>query len=194
MTTRVGRDGAAQRPSRYYHVVARTPASAPQLVTSLRRELLTIEPGLVFINSATMETSLALSLLPDRMAAMLASGFGAIGTLLAAIGLYGVIAFSVARRTREIGVRVAIGADRRDVLRLIMRQGLGLVAVGAGTGVLLAAALATLLGGILYGVGAFDPLAWGAALVVLLAAAGAANFFPARRAMRLDPVTALRTE
>ena len=78
---------------------------------------MTLEPGLVFINSATMETSLALSLLPSRVAAMLATGFGVIGTLLAGIGLYGVIAFSVARRTREIGVRVAIGADRRDVLR-----------------------------------------------------------------------------
>jgi predicted permease len=185
---------AAQRPSRYYHVVARTGGSATQLVASLRRELLTLEPGLVFINSATMETSMALSLLPDRVAAMLASGFGLIGTLLAAIGLYGVVAFSVARRTREIGVRVAIGADRRDVLRLIMRQGFVLVAVGAAAGVVLAAVLATVLAGILYGVGAFDPIAWGGAFIVLLAAGGAANFIPARRAMRLDPVSALRTE
>ena len=101
-----------------------------------------------------METSLALSLLPSRVAAMLATGFGVIGTLLAGIGLYGVIAFSVARRTREIGVRVAIGADRRDVLRLIMRQGLALVMAGAGIVDVCAGGIATVLGGVLYRVSA----------------------------------------
>jgi predicted permease len=185
---------ALQRSSRYYHVIARTKGNAAQLVTSLRRELLALEPGLVFINSGTMETAMSLSLLPHRVAALLAAGFGLVGTLLAATGLYGVIAFSVARRTREIGVRMAIGADRRDVLRLVMRQGFALVAVGAGAGVILAAGIATVLGGILYGVGAFDALAWGASFTVLLAAAAAANLIPAWRAMRLDPVTALRTE
>jgi predicted permease len=185
---------ALQRSSRYYHVIARTKGNAAQLVTSLRRELLALEPGLVFINSGTMETAMSLSLLPHRVAALLAAGFGLVGTLLAATGLYGVIAFSVARRTREIGVRMAIGADRRDVLRLVMRQGFALVAVGAGAGVILAAGIATVLGGILYGVGAFDALAWGTSFTVLLAAAAAANLIPAWRAMRLDPVTALRTE
>ena len=122
-----------ERPTPYLHfAAAQRPALLPRcraharqrspIGDIARRELLTLEPGLVFINSATMETSLALSLLPSRVAAMLATGFGVIGTLLAGIGLYGVIAFSVARRTREIGVRVAIGADRRDVLRLIMAR------------------------------------------------------------------------
>jgi ABC-type antimicrobial peptide transport system permease subunit len=185
---------AAQRPSRYNYIVARTEGNAAELLAAMRRELLALEPGLVFVNSATMETSLALSLLPDRVGAMLAAGFGAIGTLLAAIGLYGVIAFSVARRTREIGVRMAVGADAASVLRLVMRQGLTLAIVGAALGLALGALVARTLGAILYGVGAFDPIAWTAALSVLFAAALLANFVPARRAMRVNPIAALRTE
>ena len=141
-----------------------------------------------------MEKSLETSLLPARVGAVLAAGFGGLGTLLAAIGLYGVIAFSVTRRTREIGVRMAIGADRRRVLGLIMRQGLVLVVVGAVAGLALATAAAQVLSGVLYGVGAFDPLAWTMALGVLAAAAALANFVPALRAMRVNPVTALRAE
>jgi predicted permease len=185
---------ALQRPSPYNYVVARTRGDEAQLVGALRRELLALEPGLVFVGSNTMEASLELSLLPQRVAAWLAIAFGAVGTLLAAIGLYGVIAFSVARRTREIGVRVAIGAQTSDVLSLVMRQGLALVAIGGVVGVALAAVLARVLGGLLYEVGAFDPLAWGAAVAVLVVATIAANLVPARRAMRVDPVTALRTE
>jgi ABC-type antimicrobial peptide transport system permease subunit len=160
----------------------------------MRRELLTLEPSLVFMSSSTMEKSLESSLLPERVGAILAAGFGGLGTLLAAIGLYGVIAFSVTRRTREIGVRMAIGADRGRVLGLIMRQGLVLLVVGAVAGIALAAAAAQVLSGVLYGVGAFDPVAWLTALVVLASTAGLANLVPALRAMRVNPVTALRAE
>ena len=185
---------ALQRPSRFNHLLAQTSGDAEALVFAMRRELLTLEPGLVFISSSTMEKSLEASLLPERVGAVLAAGFGGLGTLLAAIGLYGVIAFSVTRRTREIGVRMAVGADRRRVLGLIMRQGLLLLVVGAVAGLALAAAAAQVLSGVLYGVGAFDPLAWTMALGVLAAAAALANFVPALRAMRVNPVTALRTE
>jgi predicted permease len=185
---------AAQRPSRFFHAVARTQGNADQLVNTMRRELLALEPGLVFMSSATMDAALAASLLPDRVGAMLATAFGGLGTMLAAIGLYGVIAFSVARRTRELGVRVAIGADARTLLTMVMRQGLRLVAIGAVLGSVLAAVAARFLSGVLYGVGAFDPTAWGAALGLLVVAATLANFIPARRAMRVNPVTALRTE
>ncbi len=185
---------AAQRPSRYNYLVAHTEGDAAQLLAAMRREMLGLEPGLVFVNSATMETSLALSLLPDRVGALLAAGFGGVGTLLAAIGLYGVIAFSVARRTREIGVRIAIGADAGTLLRLIMRQGLTLVVVGAALGLALGALAARAIGAVLYGVSAFDPIAWTTALSVLFGAALLANFVPARRAMRVNPITALRTE
>jgi putative ABC transport system permease protein len=175
-------------------VLARTNGSAAQLLAALRRELLALEPALVFVGSSTMSDSLSMSLLPQRMAALLAGGFAGVGTLLAAIGLYGVIAFSVARRTREIGVRVAIGADRRDVLLLVLRQGVTLVGVGAVAGAALAAGAASVLRSVLYDVSAFDPIAWGTALAVLFAAGLAANVMPALAAMRVDPVTALRTE
>ena len=137
---------------------------------------------------------MATSLLPERVGAVLAVGFGSLGTLLAAIGLYGVIAYSVARRTREIGIRVAVGAAPGSVLRLVMRQGLTLAVIGAGVGALLAAGAARFLSGALYGVGAADPIAWGSAFAALFAAVLLANYIPARRAMRVDPVTALRIE
>jgi ABC-type antimicrobial peptide transport system permease subunit len=117
-----------------------------------------------------------------------------LGTLLAAIGLYGVIAFSVARRTREIGLRMALGARPQAVLSMIMQQGFGIVAIGLVAGSALAAGAAFALRGVLYGITPFDPMAWGLALSAMIAAAGLANFIPARRAMRVDPMLALRTE
>jgi predicted permease len=185
---------AAQQMSPYNVIVARTQGDASILLSAIRRELLTMESGLVFVRQDTMETTVATSLLPERVSAMLAAAFGGLGTLLAAIGLYGVIAYSVARRTREIGVRVALGAHPRQVLGMVMRQGLTVAAVGALGGAVLAAVAARLMSGVVYGVGAADPVTWGAAFSTLFAAAALANYIPARRAMRVDPVTALRTE
>ena len=185
----------AQRPNpSYKYLVARTTGSADALLVSMRRELLAMEPGLVFMGNTTMAQNMGMSLMPARVGAMLAGAFGGLGTLLAAIGLYGVIAFSVARRTREIGVRMAIGANPRDVLTMVMRQGFTIVGVGLIAGGILAAGAASALRGVLYGITPFDPIAWGLASAAMIAAAGFANFVPARRAMRVDPMTALRTE
>jgi putative ABC transport system permease protein len=134
------------------------------------------------------------SLMPARVGAILATAFGGLGTLLAGIGLYGVIAFSVARRTREIGLRMALGAKPGMVLSMVMRQGFTIVAIGMIAGGILAAAAASALRGVLYGITPFDPIAWGLALTAMLIAATLANFVPARRAMRVDPMSALRTE
>jgi predicted permease len=184
----------AQRPGRYNFLLARTTGDAGTLVTAMRYELLSMEPGLVFMATNTMAQNLELSLMPARVGAMLAAAFGGLGTLLAGMGLYGVIAFSVARRTREIGVRMAVGARPSAVLSMIMKQGFVIVAIGIVAGAVLAAAAATALQGVLYGITPFDPIAWGLALTAMLIAAALANFVPARRAMRIDPVTALRTE
>ena len=185
---------AAQRPARYNYLLARTTGDAGELLAAMRRELLAMEPGLVFMGNSTMEQNLALSLMPARVGATLATAFGALGTLLAAIGLYGVIAFSVARRTKEIGLRMALGADSGSVLGMVMRQGFGLAGLGVALGGLLAAGAGFALSGLLYGITPLDPIAWLAAMLTLLAAAAIANFVPARRAMRVDPMTALRTE
>jgi predicted permease len=185
----------SQRPNpTYKFIVARTTGSADALLAGMRRELLAMEPGLVFMANSTMEQKLGVSLMPARVGAMLAAAFGGLGTMLAAIGLYGVIAFSVARRTREIGLRMAIGANPGAVLSMVMRQGFSIVALGLGAGCLLAAGAASALRGLLYGITPFDPIAWGLAMTAILAAAGLANLVPARRAMRVDPMTALRTE
>ena len=185
---------ADQRPSQYNFLVARTSGDAAALLNSMRRELLAMEPSLVFMISSTMEQNLANTLLPARVGAALAAAFGGLGTLLAAIGLYGVIAFSVTRRTREIGVRMALGARPSGVLSMVMRQGLVIVAIGLVVGTLLAAAAASALRGLLYGITPFDPIAWTLAIAAMIAAAAVANLVPARRAMRVDPMTALRTD
>lgn len=185
---------AAQSPSRYNFLLARTSGDAGALLTAMRRELLALEPGLVIMDASTMETHMAAALLPARVGALLATGFGALGTLLAALGVYGVVAFSVARRTKEIGLRMALGAEPRMVLAMVLGQGFTLVAAGLVLGGGLAVAAATVLRGLLYRVSPLDPVAWTVAVAALLLAAFVANAVPARRAMRVAPLTALRTD
>ena len=120
--------------------------------------------------------------------------FGGIALCLAVVGLYGVKTYSVARRTREIGIRLALGAQRSAVLRMIMREGFIMLLCGVTLGLLLAMATGKILSGILYEVGALDPIAFTAAPLLLAAAALIATWLPARRATRINPIQALRTE
>ena len=129
-----------------------------------------------------------------RAAAALFSVFGALALGLSVIGLYGVKAYSVARRTREIGIRMALGARRATVQRMILREGAAMVAAGLGIGLLLAIATAKVVSSMLYEVSALDPIAFTVAPLLLVAAAFLATWFPARRATRISPMEALRTE
>jgi ABC-type antimicrobial peptide transport system permease subunit len=120
--------------------------------------------------------------------------FGVLGLVLTCIGLYGLLSYEVARRTRELGIRTALGARRRDVLQLVLRQGLALVILGAAGGVGVAMAATRLLASLLYGVHPNDPLTVAAVAVLLMAVGAIACFLPARRATRVDPMVALRYE
>jgi macrolide transport system ATP-binding/permease protein len=131
---------------------------------------------------------------PERLVASLSLAFGLLATGLAAIGLYGVTAFSVAHRTREIGIRMALGAERAVILRMVLRDVATMALAGIGVGVALSLALARYVESQLYGVPARDILTMGTAAIVLAAVALAAGWLPARRASRVDPMLALRQE
>jgi predicted permease len=178
----------------YQVILARTRADAPQLLRDMRRELLALEPDLVFLDNQTMDAQVSVTMFPARATAWLVSVVGAIGLLLAAVGLYSVIAYAVTRRTREIGTRIALGAQRTQVVSLVMRHGFVVTGVGVVAGCLLAAAAAKVISGLLYGVGGADPVAWSAAVLVLLSTATLANLVPALRAARVDPMLALRVD
>jgi ABC-type antimicrobial peptide transport system permease subunit len=134
------------------------------------------------------------TLLQERLMAKLAGGFGALGLLLACVGLYGLLAYSVVRRTKEIGVRMALGAQARTVLWMVAKRALGLVAAGIAVGVPLAWVLSRKVQSMLFGLTATDPSVVASAVVLLAAAGLVAAYFPARRAARVDPMTALRHE
>jgi ABC-type antimicrobial peptide transport system permease subunit len=130
----------------------------------------------------------------QRLSVALLGIFGGVALLLAVIGLYGVMSYVVSQSTRELGLRMALGADVADLLRLIMSRGVVLTAGGVGLGILAAFVLTRLLGNLLYKVSPHDPLAFGTALAVIMIASLAACFFPAWRATRIDPVQALREQ
>lgn len=128
------------------------------------------------------------------MGATAASGLGALALLLACTGVYGVVAFAVSRRTREIGIRIALGAAKRDVLRLILWQGLRPVLIGAVIGLALAIGAARVLRAMLFGVSTADPIAFAGMAAILMLVALAATLFPARAALQVEPVVALRQD
>ena len=174
-------------------MMARSATDAPALVTAIQREFLSMEPNAIFVGS-TMETVVDVTLLPARLAAQTIGGVGLVATALAAIGLYGVIAYTVTRRRREIGIRIALGAAPGAVKGMIMRQGLTVAGAGLLVGAGLSWVAARAISSALYGVGALDPAAWGGAVAVLVGAAALANYIPARRASKVDPSVALRME
>jgi predicted permease len=184
----------AQRPDSSQEIVARTRGDAGALLTAMRRELLALEPGVIVLDNQTMDAQVAATLLPAKAGAIGVSSVGVVAMLLASIGLYGVIAYSVARRTREIGIRMALGAQPSAVVGLVMKQGLAIAAVGVGVGAVLALGGARAMAGALYGVSFVDPIAWGAAIGLLFLVTALANLFPARRASIVDPSSALRSE
>ena len=170
----------------------RTSEHPEAVAAALAREVHALDRNIAPGEVITMREQVARSAAPQQVAVRLLAVFGALALLLAAIGLYGVLSDSVSQSTRELGLRMALGAAGSDVLRLVLSLGLTLAAAGVVVGAALGLGLTRLLGYLLYGVGPRDPLAFGAACLVMLAAALAACLLPARRAMRTDPVEALR--
>ncbi|MDQ3171658.1 MAG: ABC transporter permease [Acidobacteriota bacterium] len=163
-----------------------------QLVDAMRREITALEPRMFFLELKPYAAQVETTLFVVRAGAMLIGSVGVLALGLAAIGLYGVLAFNVSRRTREIGIRMALGAQPEGVLALIMRDAMSLVAVGLVAGLAMSWAASGALGSLLIGIAPLDPLAYALAVGVLVAAAALASLIPARRAARLDPLVALR--
>lgn len=175
-------------------LVVRTEGDAEQLATSIRRHIAAVDPAIVTSEVRTLSSIVSTAAAGPRFRTVVLAAMAGLAVLIAGVGLYGVVAFSVTQRTREIGVRVAIGASRRDVLALIMREGFLLGAAGAAIGLGLALLTVRLLVGLLYGVDPVDPLSFIVSGVGLLALTLLASYLPARRAAGIDPVLALRSE
>ncbi len=184
-----------QQPTTSALLVVRSQAaeSAP-LVQVVRRRALELDPDLAFLEADTLEGLAGVTLYPVRAGSVLLGTFAFLGLFLAGVGLYGVVATTARRRQREMGIRVALGARPKDIVRHLLGNGLALVALGAVVGLAIAAFAGNLLSGILYGVSPLDPIAFLGATLVLFLVALLANLIPARRASRQDPVVALRDE
>ena len=175
-------------------ILVRTSNDPATLVPAIRRELRQMNPELPMASVATMEQLLGDSLARSRFTMSLLGLFAALALALTAVGIYGVISYTVAQRTHEIGIRMALGAQRASVLGLVLRQGVRLMIAGVGLGIVSALALTRLMSNLLYGVGAADPATFAAVVFTLLAVAFLASYVPARYATRVSPIIALRNQ
>jgi predicted permease len=175
-------------------LVRRGRAGSPSTVPVVRNVLTALNPALPIIEATTLEEYAGLGLLPQRLASWVAGSLGLVGLLLAALGIYGVTAYNAAQRTREIGIRIALGAERAAVTRLMLWQGFRLAVAGAALGLAGAAGAGQLLSSFLLGVNPLDPLAFGATAAAFVAVTLGASWLPARRAASRDPIDALRNQ
>jgi predicted permease len=183
----VWRDGAGQR-----SLVVRTQSDPKRMIAVIRREVAAIDSSIPVLNTLTMADQFDNNIVQERMLTTLCGFFGALAVLLAAVGLYGVMAHSVTRRVREIGIRMALGARGGEVLWLVLREVTWMVGIGALLGLPAAFALTRLVGSYLYGLTPQDPLSIAGSVLLLLAITAIAGLVPARRATRIDPIVALR--
>jgi predicted permease len=184
-----------QKPeSRSLFFVARGAGSPAFLSGAIRNAVHSVDPRQAVFDSKTMEERIALALGPRQFAVSLLTAFAAAALLLAALGLYGVISYNVTQRTRELGIRAALGADRARILAMVIKQAMSLIALGAAVGFIAAGFLTRLISAQLFQVSALDPITFLWAVLVLTAAALLAAYIPAWRATRVDPMTALRSE
>lgn len=175
-------------------LVVRTSSDPLQLAAAVRNEVWAVDKDQPVSNVSTMEAILADSVARERFNMLLLAIFAAVALALAAVGIYGVMSYSVTQRTHEIGVRMALGANRSDVLKLVVGQGVKLVSVGVAIGLASAFALTRVMESLLFGVSATDPATFAVISIVLVAAAMLASYIPARRATKVDPMIALRYE
>jgi ABC-type antimicrobial peptide transport system permease subunit len=173
-------------------VTVRTSLPATSLEPLIRREIQAIDPDLPVFNVRTMNEVIDGSLASRRFSAELVGVFAVVALLLASVGIYGLLAYMVGQRAQEIGVRMALGAQRNDILKLVLTQGALLAAVGVCVGLTLAAVAAPMIAALLYGIRAHDPIVFLAVPLILLAVSLAASYIPARRAARISPIVALR--
>jgi len=164
------------------------------LVNSVRAAVHDVDRDLPVTRVETMDAALADSIATERLMTSLLLAFAGVALVMAAAGLYGVIAYTVTQRTQEIGVRMALGADPRAVVRLVAAEGLRLTAAGMVAGTLAAAVVSRALRGMLFDVSPADPITYAAVLALFAATAAVALIIPARRALRVDPLTALRAD
>lgn len=175
--------------------VLRTAESDPlRLAPAVRREIWAIDPNIVVAEMATMKERVALRVRSERDSALLFSMFAVAALVMAAIGVYGVASYTLAQRTQEIGIRVALGANRTDVSRLVMMQSLWPTAIGIAIGIAVAVVTTRMVGAMVYGVTSLDPATFAGAAAMLVFVAVAATWLPARRATRTDPLLALRSQ
>jgi len=175
-------------------VVARTSMNPQQAFHGVQTAVSSLDTGMPMFDVETFEQHIGVSLFLQRMAATLLTIFGLLALSLAALGLYGVMAYSVSQRTRELGIRISIGAKQRDVLKLVLGQTLVLATIGIAAGLVTAMAVTRFAASLLYGVSPADPATFALIAVLLLVVSLAAGYFPARRATRIDPMIALRSE
>ena len=184
----------SQQPARRMIIVARTAADPLSLSSALRGAVAAMDKNLAVSNISAMEEITAQSIGQERFTLLLLGVFSALALSLAVAGIYGVMSYAVAQRTHEIGVRVALGAQARDVLKLVVAQGMALVLAGVGIGLASALALTGFIRGLLFGVSATDPLTLVAVAALLALVALVACYVPARSASKVDPMVALRCE